>query len=142
MNDPIQKSPEAVVFFDGVCGLCNFWVDQLMKLDRRGVLRFAPLQSPYARAAIDARYLEPPYSTVVIKMSDGQIFERSEGVLRCAQMVGGPLGSMFRVFALLPPRIRDEIYDRIAKNRYVWFGKRDTCRLPTPEEKERILYEE
>lgn len=136
-----QKAGLDIVYFDGVCGLCNAWVDLLLRKDVDRRLFFAPLQSPIARAHLPAHLLEPPFATVVIKLRDGQVFLRSEAVVRALGILGGSAGGLGRLIGLLPLRLRDSIYGKIAQNRYVWFGKRDLCRVPTQQEKGRILFD-
>lgn len=120
-----------VVYFDGVCGLCNGFVDRLIRCDRRRMLRFAPLQGVTARDRLGATALAA--TDTLIYERDGVLFQRSDGVLRIAADVGGVL-RLLLVFRLLPRAVRDRGYDFVARNRYRWFGRRDTCRLPTPEE--------
>jgi predicted DCC family thiol-disulfide oxidoreductase YuxK len=141
MQPVSQSQAQAVVFFDGVCGLCNGFVDQLLRMDRKRALRFSPLQSPYAQSVLPMRLVTAPYSTIVVQDSDGRLYERSEAVLFCARTLGGPVSWGLGLGTFLPQGLRDSVYDRIAKNRYLWFGKRSTCRLPTPEEKERFLFD-
>lgn len=120
-----------VVYFDGVCGLCNGFVNRLIRGDRRRMLRFAPLQGLTARDRLGATALAA--TDTLIYERDGVLFQRSDGVLRIAADVGGVL-RLLLVFRLLPRAFRDRGYDFVARNRYRWFGRRDTCRLPTPEE--------
>ncbi len=128
-----MKNVPPIVFFDGVCGLCNGFVDRLLRTDKKGALRFAPLQGETARAVLAPRRID--LTTVYLK--DGnQIFEKSEAIFRVAAIAG------WRVLALgrfLPRGLTDALYDFVAKNRYLWFGKRDTCRLPTKSEAARFL---
>jgi predicted DCC family thiol-disulfide oxidoreductase YuxK len=128
---------EAVIFFDGVCGLCNRFVDFVIRRDRQGVFRLAPLQGETARdrlAEADVRDLK----TVVLVDASGT-YRKSTAVLR----VLGRLGMFWRIVAALlrviPHPIRDLGYSWIAANRYAIFGKKETCRLPNAAERERFL---
>ena len=124
------------MYFDGVCGLCNRSVDLLIRLDRRGVLRFAPLQGTTA-----AQHLPPQriadLDSFVLTDATGTHFA-STAVLRALEHLGGP----WRMIALLraiPLFLRETIYRWVARNRYKWFGRLKTCRLPSPGEQERFL---
>ncbi|EPG66670.1 thiol-disulfide oxidoreductase DCC family protein [Leptospira wolffii] len=129
-----------IVLFDGVCNLCNGTVNLLLDLDRKRVLRFASLQSEYAKKLVSDNGLESQVEAVdSILVWDGKgLFSKSDAVLRITGYLGWPW-KIFRLGIILPGRIRDSLYDFIAKNRYKWFGKTEACRMPTPELKERIL---
>ena len=125
-----------IVFFDGVCGLCNGFVDFLIKRDRKGVLLFAPLQGDKARElfpTINSEKLE-----TIIYWRNGKEIHKSNAVLFILKDMGGPW-SLCYVLRICPRFLRDWIYDFVAKNRYNWFGKRDACRLPTESEKMRFI---
>ena len=146
---PIASDSEGpIVFFDGVCGLCNGFVDFVLARDRRGMFRFAALQGETAatRLGSDLPALHPagpdnpatdPLPSMILWDRDG-IHRRSEAALRTLQGLGG-VWSLARVFRLVPRTLRDGVYDFVAKNRYRWFGKRDICRIPAASEKERFL---
>jgi len=134
-----------IVFFDGVCGLCNSAVDFLLAHDQRGRLQFAPLQGSTARARLTDSDLLDLNSIIVVDESNGvpasqvSLYRKSTGVLRALIAIGGAWGFVARIALLVPRFIRDFVYDIVATNRYAWFGKRDTCRLPTPDERSRFL---
>ncbi|MBU6375530.1 MAG: DUF393 domain-containing protein [Bdellovibrionales bacterium] len=128
--------PKTIVFFDGVCGLCNFTVDFLMRIDRKHTLHFAPLQGRIASALLPSSQ-RLDLDTVILA-SAGRTDDRSTAVLRTLISVGG-LWKIAAIFLLIPKFIRDTVYRAVALNRYSWFGKRETCRLPTREERGRIL---
>jgi predicted DCC family thiol-disulfide oxidoreductase YuxK len=127
-----------VVLFDGVCNLCNRSVQLLIRLDRKKVFRFASLQSAFAKKQLSL-YDEPknlPDSIVLIL--EDKTFFRSDAILRIAWILGG-LWRISVLGYLLPGGLRDYLYDRIAANRYRWFGKRGQCMVPDPELKSRFL---
>jgi len=135
---PPHEGP--VLFFDGVCNLCNASVDRLMRIDRRRRLRFASLQGPTAQRLLAgtavAHGAEEPDSLVLL--DQGRVFVRSTAALRALVRVGG--GWRLAAALLLVPRpLRDAVYRWVARHRYRWFGRRETCRLPTPDEAERLL---
>ncbi len=131
-----------VLFFDGVCNLCNSWVDFLVRRDKAKQFRYAPLQGETFHAVLT---LHPELSTldsliVVHDRADGtqQIFTHSRGPLFLASRLGGAW-SLARVFLVIPQFLSDAIYRMVARMRYSLFGKKETCRLPTPAERELFL---
>jgi len=127
-----------IIFFDGVCNLCNWFVQFVIRHDKRGIFKFASLQSDYAASlpALSDK-VGNSLSTVVLQDGDRYYF-KSAAALRIARMLGFPF-SLAYVFIILPVPLRDAIYDWVANNRYAWFGKLDACWLPTPELKSRFL---
>lgn len=123
-----------VILFDGVCNLCNGAVNWVIARDREQVFRFASLQSAAAQRLLAGA--DVPDSVVLVD-GDG-IHTRSAAALRIARRMGLPW-SLAAAAMILPERWRDAIYSWIARNRYRWFGRRDTCRLPTPELAGRFL---
>ncbi len=130
------KNKNALVFFDGVCGLCDRSVDFAITEDRERVLRFTPLQGITAKEY--AERLSTVKTDSIILIDDTGIYDRSCAVLRiCSQM--GNIWRCTAIFYLVPKFIRNFIYDSVAKNRYNIFGKNEVCRFPTPEERGKIL---
>lgn len=131
-----SKNIHKLIFFDGICHLCNGFVDFLLSCERDPLFYFAPLQGVTA-----AKYLSPEQIQKldsVVLWDQGVTYEKSAAVLKILTGLGG----VYRVFALgwlLPAFLRDGLYDFIARHRYSWFGKRDSCRLPTSEEKTYLL---
>jgi predicted DCC family thiol-disulfide oxidoreductase YuxK len=126
-----------VIFFDGVCGLCNRFVDFVIRRDRQGVFRLAPLQGETARDRLaEADVVD--LKTVVLVDASGT-YRKSTAVLR----VLGCLGIFWKIAAALlwviPRPLRDLGYSWIATNRYAIFGRKETCRLPSAAERERFL---
>ncbi len=132
-----MKKPEhPIVFFDGVCNLCNASVDFLIRHDKSGLLRYAPLQGNTARRLLSKQFLELPDS--VILYDTGKIYSRSTAALRLVNYLPWPY-KILKIGYVIPRFLRDPLYDLIAHNRYRWFGKKETCRLPTSEEKKFFL---
>jgi predicted DCC family thiol-disulfide oxidoreductase YuxK len=126
-----------VLFFDGVCGLCNRFVDFVIRRDRQAAIRFAPLQGETATARFGSTSSET-LKTVVFVVDDCE-FRQSAAVVRVLWKLGGiwiPLGGLLW---LVPKPFRDLGYRLVAANRYRMFGRKDACRLPTPDERERFL---
>lgn len=127
-----REAPDLIIFFDGVCGLCNYFIDFVLKHDKRHIFSFAPLQGKTARELLSSKTVESMGS--IIFYLNGETYEKSEGCFRIFNTLGG-IWRFFSVFKIVPRFLRDFIYDVIARHRYPWFGKRETCRLPAPEEK-------
>jgi predicted DCC family thiol-disulfide oxidoreductase YuxK len=129
---------QKIVFFDGVCNLCNGSVNFLIKQDKKGVLKFASLQSDYAKKMIPKDVLNRENLDTIIFYNDGKFYDRSSAVLKICKALGGRY-YVFLVGYLIPRFIRDGLYRFIANNRYKWFGKKEQCRIPTADLKERFL---
>jgi predicted DCC family thiol-disulfide oxidoreductase YuxK len=132
--------PHPVLVFDGVCGLCNASVDFVIRHDRRGVFRFTPSQSEVGRSLLERFGVNPDDVQTVYLVEGGRIKARSTAALLVARRLGFPW-SLASVFLLVPRPLRDLVYRWIARNRYRWFGKKETCRLPNAEERARFLLE-
>lgn len=127
---------DRIIFFDGVCGLCNRFVDRLLRIDRGGMFRFAPLQGSTAHDRLPAGLAGALSS--VIYLREGVVLTRSTAALRILIDLGG-WRRVHRFWFAFPRALRDAVYDWVARNRYSWFGKRDACRLPNPEERSRFM---
>lgn len=125
-----------IIFFDGVCNLCNAFIDFLIKRDRDQIFAFAPLQGETARQKLPEE--KNAQLASVVLWNQGELLEKSDAALMILQQLGG-LWWLMRVFWIVPSFLRDLVYDFVAGNRYRFFGKRETCRLPTSAEKARFL---
>lgn len=125
-----------LIFFDGICHLCNGFVDHIVKRDHQHLFLFAPLQGETAHSLLSEA--DRTHLDTIIFWNEGKTFYRSTAVIQILIHLGGPY-ALFRVFLAIPSPARDWIYSLISKNRYQWFGKRDQCRLPTPQEKTFLL---
>ena len=130
-----------LILFDGVCNLCNSTVRGVFEHDSEGRFRFATLQSAAARAELEnvagADEIGALPDSIVLLDADG-LHTRSAAALRIARALGFPF-ALLGLGVLVPRPIRDAIYDLIARNRYKWFGRRDTCMTPTPDLVTRFL---
>jgi predicted DCC family thiol-disulfide oxidoreductase YuxK len=136
--------PSTVVFYDGVCGLCNRLVQFLLVRDRRGVLHFAPLQGELAGAALARHGVDPADLDSVVVVSDwGLAGERADtraaAVLEALERLGGGWRLAARAGRIVPRTLADLVYRAVARSRYRIFGRLDTCPLPRPEWKDRFL---
>lgn len=134
----ISKENSKVILFDGVCNLCNNSVKFIIKNDKCNIFKFAPLQGKYG-IKIQNRYNINTTKINSIILIDGEnIFTKSSAALRIAKDLRAPF-FMFYVFIIIPVFIRNFIYDLIAKNRYKWFGKMESCMIPSNELKSKFF---
>lgn len=129
--------PSRVVIFDGVCNLCNGAVDYLIRRDRHERLMFTANQDAAGQDLL-AAWPEAAAMDTMYLWENGELYDRSTAVLRIARHLPLPERLAYG-FIVVPRPIRDALYKLIAANRYRWFGKKDTCRIPTPEERSRFL---
>jgi predicted DCC family thiol-disulfide oxidoreductase YuxK len=133
-----MNNPDHIILFDGVCNLCNGFVKFVIKKDRHAVLRFAPLQSEYGITFLKKLNSYKKNYDTVIYISGDKYFFKSTAVLKILKDIGG-IWKLFYGLVIIPPFLRDFIYDLIATNRFRIFGKRDSCMAPSKEIKERFL---
>ncbi|MBI5373033.1 MAG: thiol-disulfide oxidoreductase DCC family protein [Sphingobacteriales bacterium] len=133
-----MNTAHSIVLFDGVCNLCNRSVQFIIKRDTKDRFRFAALQGKTGQALLAKHKLPADSFNSFILAEGDRIYTRSTGALRMLKRLGGPW-SLLYVFIIVPRFIRDGIYNWIARNRYRWFGKRESCMVPTPELKNRFL---
>jgi predicted DCC family thiol-disulfide oxidoreductase YuxK len=131
-----QSHQQHIVFFDGVCSLCNRAVDFFVRHDKKNTLLFAPLQGTTAEQLLPAG--KTASLNTIVYYSHGQLSHRSNAVLNMLWDMGG-WWKLFIVLRLIPTFIRDFVYDWISANRYKWFGKKESCRIPTAAERARFL---
>lgn len=133
-----MKDVERLVLFDGVCNFCNFWVRFALKHDKKGKLKFTSLQGETAKTVLPQFGIDPYIITSVIFIENGIAYHESTAALKiCRHLDGG--WKLFYALIIIPTFIRDGIYKWIAKNRYKWFGKQESCMLPTAEQRARFV---
>ena len=132
----VMETDQAYLFFDGVCGLCNGVVDFLLRYDGQKKLLFVTLQSDFAKKQLPENFTVQ-LSTLVVKKGSA-IYTKSEAVFALAKELGGVFNAVL-IFQILPLVFRDFCYDLVAKSRNGIFGKSETCRIPTPEERARFI---
>ncbi|MGX6443387.1 thiol-disulfide oxidoreductase DCC family protein [Neobacillus sp. K501] len=128
---------ERIVLFDGVCNLCNSSVQFIIKRDPKGYFKFASLQSVVGNDLLTQYGLNQEIDSLVL-IENKTIYMRSTAALRIGMKLHG-FWKFLAIFLIVPPTIRDFLYKIVAKNRYNWFGKRESCMLPTPEMKNRFI---
>ncbi|WP_246845040.1 thiol-disulfide oxidoreductase DCC family protein [Bdellovibrio sp. NC01] len=125
-----------VVFFDGICHLCNGFVDAVIIRDKQHSYLFAPLQGTTAEELLPEKDRTDLNSVVYYEA--GKLYYRSAAILKILSGLGG-IYKLAVIGWIIPGPLRDILYNLIAKNRYAWFGQRDFCRLPTKEERSYLL---
>lgn len=128
-----SASSAPIVYFDGVCGLCNHTVNWLLQRDASRKLRFAPLQGETARLCVPPEIRE--HLSTLVFQRDGQTYIRSGAVSRILLTLGGKWWLAGMLLWIIPFPLRDVGYRIVSKLRYRLFGKHDACRLPTPDER-------
>lgn len=134
-----MSSSSAVILFDGVCNLCNGFVQFVIRHDSAGQFRFTSLQSQAGQALLAAHgtaVATTPETVVLIEA--GRLYTHSNAVLRIMRSLGG-FWQLAYLGVLLPQFMRDALYRYVARHRYQWFGQQDACMLPTPELAQRFL---
>ncbi len=127
------QSESKIILFDGVCNLCNGAVTYIIKRDKQNSFQFAAIQSDIGQKLIAERNIDTSKVDSIILIDPGKAYYlKSTAALEITKAFGGawPLAQVFSIF---PESFRDLVYDLVAKNRYKWFGKQDSCMIPTPE---------
>lgn len=135
----MAASAPNLILFDGVCNLCNGFVQFVIQHDPAGRFRFAALQSAAGQAALAAHgYTDTAPPETVLLLENSCLYSHSTAALRVARHLGWPWRGL-ALGLLLPRPLRDAAYNFVARNRYRWFGRQESCWLPTPELQARFL---
>ncbi|MCH8034234.1 MAG: thiol-disulfide oxidoreductase DCC family protein [Bacteroidetes bacterium] len=127
-----------IILFDGVCNFCNFWVNFIMNRDKNDIYKFAAMQSESGQKLLQEYKLNvSDFDSFVLIVNDKH-FTKSTAALKISKNLRSVVKLLYPLI-ILPGPIRDFFYDLIAKNRYKFFGKRDFCRIPTEEERDKFL---
>ena len=128
----------AVILFDGVCNFCNGAINFVLKQDKNGIFRFAPLQSEAGQRLLQQYNLSTAEFDSFVLIDNGKIYKKSAASLRVMNKLPWYWKEV-QLLRIIPVAFRDAIYDFIARNRYKWFGKKEQCMIPTPEMRKRFL---
>lgn len=134
----MSEQSHPVILFDGVCNLCNASVQYIIKHDKRRLFRFASLQSAFGEKLLKKNNLPANAFNSFILFKNNIIYTRSTAALLVAKELAGSIKLLY-VFMVIPKFIRNAVYNLIAKNRYKWFGKTESCWLPAPQLKNLFL---
>ena len=128
-----------IVLFDGVCNFCNASVRFIIKRDKKDLFRYASLQSELGQSLTLSRGIDTKKVDSIVLIQPGEAYYiKSSAALKIAKNLSG-FYPILSIFIYLPRRLRDFFYDVVARNRYKWFGKKEACPMPTPEEKDKFL---
>ncbi len=133
----MKVTDERIVLFDGVCNYCNAMVNFAIRRDKKGILKFAPLQSD-AGKRLKEEYTIGAGIESVIFIDNGKAYTYSDAAIRIARYLQWP-AKAFYGFIIVPKFIRQPFYKWIARNRYKWFGKKEECMVPAPNIRTRFL---
>ncbi|MCB9285555.1 MAG: thiol-disulfide oxidoreductase DCC family protein [Lewinellaceae bacterium] len=131
-------SNQSIILFDGVCNLCNGFVQFIIQRDPKRRFRYASLQSETGQSLLREVGLPADEINTVVLIEGKKGYTHSDVALRVARRMGG-LWPVFTVFYVIPRPVRNAVYNWVARNRYRWFGKREACMVPTPELKSLFL---
>lgn len=127
-----------IILFDGICNFCNYWVNFIIDRDRLNIFKFAALQSEKGIELLEKYNLLKDDFDSFILISQNKVYKKSSAAFEIAKhLYGWP--KVFAPLGFLPRFFTDLFYDLIAKNRYKFFGKKESCRIPTPQERSKFL---
>ena len=129
---------DKIILFDGVCNLCNGAINFIIKHDPKGIFKFASLQGETGKQLLAQHTIDPQETDSIVLIDNHQVSVKSSAALRIAKNLNQGYPLLFG-FMIIPTFIRNGVYDFIAANRYKWFGKKESCMLPTPELRSRFL---
>ena len=127
-----MNNPDNIIFFDGICNLCNYSVNLLIRMDHKKVLKYSSLQGEFAKKKLGLEFEDINKGVVFFK--DGKTYVKSEAVVKILLKLGNPYKAIGKVLSLFSYRFLNVFYDFIAKNRYRLFGRTESCRVPTKKE--------
>lgn len=132
-------SMHSIILFDGVCNFCNSSINLVIRHDKKNHFKFAALQSEAGRQLLQKfKAADLPLDSIVLIEND-MLYKQSTAILRIAKKLNGAYALLYG-FILVPRFLRDAVYSFIARNRYKWFGKKESCMIPTKEVKEKFIF--
>lgn len=137
MMTGMSSSKDSVVFFDGLCVLCNGTIALLIRIDQGRKLRYSSLQGKFAQTVLNAQQIHSNES--IILWSDGIFREKADAVIHILIKLGGMRKFMGMLLAMFPLSLLNALYDWVARNRYRFFGKNDACLVPTDDVKDLFI---
>ena len=134
-----KTNNKKIILFDGVCNLCDSAVQFIIKHDKKDIFRFVALQSDLGKQICSYIGVDQTKIDSIILYNPGvAYYYKSSAAIEIAEELGG-VYHLISIFKILPEKLRNYIYDYIAKNRYKWYGKKESCMIPTPELKAKFL---
>ena len=128
----------SIIIFDGVCNFCNASVNFIMDRDSKKIFKFTANQNEAGQKILSEANIPTEDVGTLYYLENGNLYKESAAVLRIARQLKFPWNLGY-AFIIVPPFIRNAVYRLIARNRYNWFGKKESCRLPSPEEAARFI---
>lgn len=135
---PDNSTSKAIILFDGVCNLCNSSVNFIINHDTNNYFLFAPLQSEKANELLSEFNIDSNQTSSFVLIENNRIYLKSTAALKCALRLN-KLYPLLYIFIIVPPFLRNTVYNFIARNRYKWFGKKDSCMIPSEEIKSKFI---
>ena len=129
---------DRVIVFDGVCNLCNSFVNFVMDRDSKGLFKFGTLQSDPAQVILKELNLAREDFETFLLLEEGRVYSKSTAAIKILRKLGG-LWPLISIFMVVPQFMRDGVYSFVARNRYRWMGKAEACRVPTPKDLQRFV---
>ena len=129
---------QPIIFFDGVCNLCNASVQFVIAHDKKDQFRFTALQGDYAKEILPQFNADLGKLNTILLLEDGKLYTKSSAALRIARKLNRLIPLLY-AFLIVPKVIRDWVYDIIARNRYRWWGRQESCWVPTPDLKNKFI---
>lgn len=139
MFPDVDADPRPVIVFDGVCVLCNGWVRFLLRHDRQQRYRFAAMQTASGRALLAGHGLNPADPASFLLVENGRAWSDTDAIVRVVAGLGGAW-RLAHALRALPRGMRDRLYRFVARNRYRWFGRHESCLLPPHGHESRFLH--
>jgi predicted DCC family thiol-disulfide oxidoreductase YuxK len=128
-----------IILFDGVCNLCDATVQEVIKRDKNDVFRFVALQSDLGKEITNHIGVDTSKIDSIILYEPGHSYHiKADAAIEIAKSIGG-IYSLLSLFSVFPNSLKNFGYDFVAKNRYKWYGKKESCMIPTPETKAKFL---
>lgn len=127
-----------IILFDGVCNLCSSAINFVIKRDLKNRFLFASLQSENGKALSQKYHIDTAQVDSIILIKNNTAYAKSSAAIKITQSLSG-LWPLFTLFIIIPPFVRNWIYDYVAKNRYRWYGKKETCMVPNSELRSKFL---
>lgn len=138
MHDTLPKNKK-IILFDGVCNLCNSSINYVIDNDKKDIFRFVSLQSDLGETIQEYLGLEDKsLDTIILYVPDKAYYIKSTAAIKIMNEFSG-LWKLTQIFLIFPSPIRDLVYNYVAKNRYRWYGRQESCRIPTPELRTKFL---
>ncbi len=132
------EQTHSIILFDGICNLCNGSVNFVIQRDQKDVFRFGALQEEPGLSLLKRYDIDTEHIDSIVLIEDGKAYVKSTAALRATRKLPGAWPLLYG-FIIVPAFIRNWVYDFIARHRYKWYGKKDSCVIPTPELKRKFL---